>query len=162
VALCLQSCRGGSRIQTGCLRRTAYPRYQTQLAPHLLQLSKMSALIVLQELDAHHSAAVVHTCSKKKGKKRVEKSAAVHHFSNLKGAIMSIPGHSPKLVEVWNPEQKSFYLAHLVDIDEGTSVPFSPFAVILQLLMLKPVYCHRYKCHTIRWRPGFAIRFDSS
>ncbi len=69
---------------------------------------------------------------------------------------MSIPGHSPKLVEVWNPEQKSFYLAHLVDIDEGTSVPFSPFAVVLQLLMLKPVYSHRYGCHTIRWRPGFA------
>ncbi len=115
----------------------------------------MSALIVSQELDAHHSAAVVHTCSTKKGKKRV-KSAAVHHFSNLKGAIISIPGHSPKLVEFRNPEQKSFYLAHLVDIDKGTSVPFSPFAVILQLLILKPIYSHWYGCHTIRWRPGFA------
>jgi hypothetical protein len=48
------------------------------------------------------------------------KSATAQSCWNSKGAIMSIPGHSPKLVEVWNPEQKSFYLAHLVDIDEGT------------------------------------------
>ena len=34
---------------------------------------------------------------------------------------MSYSGHS-KLVEVWNPEQKSFYQARLVDIDEGTGM----------------------------------------
>jgi hypothetical protein len=37
-----------------------------------------------------------------------------------KELTMSHPSHS-KLVEVWNPEQKSFYTACLLDIDEGLS-----------------------------------------
>jgi hypothetical protein len=55
---------------------------------------------------------------------------------------MSFAGHFPKLVEVWNPEQKSFYPAHLLDIDEGA--PFS-LALILQFDVLKPVYSHGYE-----------------
>jgi hypothetical protein len=56
---------------------------------------------------------------------------------------MSHPSHS-KLVEVWNPDQKSFYTACLLDIDEGLSTlhlaPIFPIGARLTVSFQAPAW----------------------
>jgi hypothetical protein len=98
-------------------------------------------------------AAVAHIISRR----NVALNCASCYGRIVQQTIMSHPSHS-KLVEVWNPDQKSFYTACLLDIDEGLFLSRTGCIFLLDVgnAHHPPPFRYRHGRHPIHWQPRFA------